>query len=121
MLIDLGLCTSLHAVVCTTSVCNSTRVFISLCAAAFLPCSVIMFESPGKFHIKGFRVSFSSFKGPRRLGATTAEPVIEEDPATTAINKQMTIVFPHHKACRFPVPSFVDSEYIKLRVSTQAR
>lgn len=51
MLIDLGLCASLHAVVCTSSVGNSTRVFISLCAAAFLPCSVIMFESPGKFHI----------------------------------------------------------------------
>ena len=119
MSIDLGLCTSLHAVTCTTSVCNSTRVFISLCAVAFLPCcSVIMFEIPGKFHIYGFRVRCSSFMGPRKLGATAAETVIEEDPATTAINMPMTIVFPCRKACRFLVRSFMDSEYLKLCVST---
>lgn len=64
------------------------------------------------------RVSCSSFMGPRRLGATTAETVVEEDPVTTSIHMLMAIVFPYRKACRFPVRSFVDSEYLKLCVST---
>lgn len=64
------------------------------------------------------RVSCSSFMGPRRLGATIAETVIEEVPVTATIHMQMAIVFPYRKACRFPVRSIMDSEYLKLCVST---